>query len=382
MVIRIHITGLLILLILQLAGCSPDKKMEDAEVAGQQIPLDYAKGFEIYDQGNGIYRVVLPRPFNAATGPMTYLLVPRGMEVPEEHGGTIIRTPVEHIICTSTTHIPLLDYLGETTALVGFPTPDYISSPHMRKHIDSGKVADLGVDNAMNIEMVMELSPDVVMAYAISGLDPALKKLQALDIPVLLNAEYMEPHPLGRAEWIKLAGLLFDKQDRSDSVFQAIASNYLRLKQKADSLQNRPTAFSGIMYGDTWFMPGGNNYAARLMKDAAIEYLWAENDDHSYLELSFESVLEKAESADLWIGVASFTSLHALEEEDRRYGLFNAFRNGEVYTYDARKGEKGGSEYLELGYLRPDIILSDLMQIAHPETGDSEDLYFHAKLKP
>ena len=342
MVIRIHIPGLLILLIIQLAGCSPATKMEAAEVSGQQIPLDYAKGFEIYDQGNGIYRVVLPRPFNAATGPMTYLLVPRGMEVPEEHGGTIIRTPVEHIICTSTTHIPLLDYLGETTALVGFPTPDYISSPRMRKHIDSGKVADLGVDNAMNIEMVMELSPDVVMAYAISGLDPALKKLQALDISVLLNAEYMEPHPLGRAEWIKLAGLLFDKQDRSDSVFQAIASNYLRL----------------------------------------IGYLWAENDDHSYLELSFESVLEKAESADLWIGVASFTSLHALEEEDRRYGLFNAFRNGEVYTYDARKGEKGGSEYLELGYLRPDIILSDLMQIAHPETGDSEDLYFHAKLKP
>jgi iron complex transport system substrate-binding protein len=52
-----------------------------------------------------------------------------------------------------------------------------------------------------------------------------------------------------------------------------------------------------------------------------------------------------------------------------------------VYTYDFRKGAKGGSEYLELGYMRPDIILKDLVKIAHPELLPEYELYFHKKLE-
>ena len=117
---------------------------------------------------------------------------------------------------------------------------------------------------------------------------------------------------------------------------------------------------SGIVYGDTWFLPGGENYASQLLHDAGGNYLWSDTPSNGFLELSFESVYEKAHQADLWIGVASFKALAEIEKAEIRYTKFKAFQTGQVYTYDARKGARGGSEFLELGYLRPDIILNDL----------------------
>ncbi len=110
---------------------------------------------------------------------------------------------------------------------------------------------------------------------------------------------------------------------------------------------------SGIVYGDVWYLPGGQNYAAQLFKDAGGEYLWKNDSTTSYLELSFESVYAKAAHADFWIGIGSFKSLDELKASEARYASFKAFLSGNVYSYNARKGAKGGSEFLELGYLRP-----------------------------
>ncbi|HNT51545.1 MAG TPA: vitamin B12-transporter protein BtuF, partial [Cyclobacteriaceae bacterium] len=146
------------------------------------------------------------------------------------------------------------------------------------------------------------------------------------------------------------------------------------------STNSRPTVLSGIVYGDTWFMPGGKNYAAKLLTDAGTQYLWSNTNTNGFLELSFEAVYEKAKDADLWIGVGSFTSLSEIESTETRYAMFKPFQSRAVYSYNARKGAKGGNEFLELGYLRPDLILKDLVKIAHPSLLPRHDLYFHRKL--
>ncbi len=129
------------------------------------------------------------------------------------------------------------------------------------------------------------------------------------------------------------------------------------------------------------FMPGGKNYAAQLFKDAGCDYLWSDTDSNGFLQISFESVFAKAKDADLWIGVADFKSLAAIENSDQRYSLFKPFREKNVFSYNARQGAKGGSEFLELGYLRPDIILKDLVKISYPELLPDHHLYFYKKLE-
>ncbi len=375
-----HLALAFISLILFSCNTKNDSGQDQSRVASENLRLSYAQGFEVtYTEGATWVKV--PKPYQGAEKGFTYLLVDKGSEIPEHEADVqVIEVPIDKIVCTSTTHIPLLDYLNETNALVGFPTTDYISSAKMRPRIDSGDVTELGVDKEMNLELLVSTDPDMVMAYTMSSDFGQYKQIQEVDIPVIINAEYLEPHPLGRAEWIKFMALFFNKETMADSVFNAIEAQYNNLKASVKDLEDKPSVLSGVVYGDTWYMPGGDNYASKIIDDAAGYYLWAEDSTSGYLELSFEAVYERAHTADYWIGVGSYKSLDGMKNSDNRYADFEAFKKGNVYTYDARKGAKGGSEFLELGYLRPDLILDDLIKILHTDSLGNEDLFFHGRL--
>jgi iron complex transport system substrate-binding protein len=363
-----------------LCGCTTKKI--STENPADSLRIRYAKGFTIEELSAGNKLVEVGYPYQGAKSGYKYLLIQKGNEIPKhEKDVTVITIPIESIVCTSTTHTPLLDYIGETNKLIGFPTTDYISSEKMRKRIDDGKVKDLGADKGMNIEELFLLKPAMVMGYAMSSDLGQLKKIKELGIPVVINAEYLEKHPLGRAEWIKFMSVFFNKGKEADSVFQFIEKEYLATQTLAKENSFRPTVLSGIVYGDAWFMPGGKNYAATLLNDAGCHYLWSDTESNGFLEINFESVFAKAKDADLWIGVGSFKSLKEIEASEKRYALFRPFKEKNVFTYNARQGAKGGSEFLELGYLRPDIILKDLVKIAHPELLPEYQLYFHKKLE-
>jgi len=376
-----HFSAILFFYLL-LLSCNSQKENSDTETLPDfTTELKYAKGFTITPLENGKLLEVI-RPYPGATTGYKYLLIEHGNKVPSHDAKTrVIFVPVTRMVCTSTTHIPLLDYLNESEALVGFPTTDYISSEKTRLLIDQGRVMDLGIDKGMDIERIAVLKPEVTMAYTLSGDFGQFKKIEELGVPVIINADYLEEHPLGRAEWIKFMAAFFNKEEMADSVFKAIESAYNDIKASTTNALYKPTVLSGIVYGDTWFLPGGKNFAAQLIADAGGEYLWADDPSNGFLELSFESVYEKAHGADFWIGVASFKGLKEIEAADKRYTRFKPFQTGQVYTYDTRKGTKGGSAFLELGYLRPDIILQDLVKIIHPDLLPEHSLYFHGKLQ-
>ncbi len=371
---------LLVACCMLLASCSTKKITNENRT--DSLLIKYAKGFSVRELGNDNKLVEVGYPYQGAKSGYKYLLVQKGNDIPKHESDVeVIIIPIESIVCTSTTHIPLLDYLNETDKLIGFPTTDYISSEKMRKRIDGGKVKDLGIDKGMNIEELFLLKPSMVMGYAMSSDLGQLKKIKELGVPVVLNAEYLEKHPLGRAEWIKFMSLFFNKEKEADSVFQVIEKEYLTTQALAKASSSKPTVMSGIVYGDAWFMPGGRNNAATLLNDAGCNYLWNDTESNGFLEIGFESVFAKAKDADLWIGVGTFKSLSEIEASEKRYALFKPFKEKNIYSYNARQGAKGGSEFLELGYLRPDLILKDLVKIAHTELLPEHQLYFHKKLE-
>lgn len=369
-----------IAILLLVLACESKTKVKTVNVGGKTLPLKYAEGFSI--SYNGPYTIVeVSKPYQGASTGFRYLLVPKDASVPDTVTGMkIVRTPISSIVCTSTTHIPLLDYLDVSETLIGFPTTDYISSVKTRQFVDQGKVTDLGVDKGINLEKLAMLKPDVVMGYTMSSDYGQFKKMEDLGIPVILNAEYLERHPLGRAEWIKFMAAFYGLEKEADSVFTEIENSYNTTVSLVNNIQSRPTVLSGILYGDAWFLPGGQNYASKILKDAGCHYLWENDSTYGYLELSFESVYAKAYNADLWIGVGPFSSLETLSAGDHRYSRFRPFQEKQVYAYDGKIGSKGGNEYLELGYLRPDLILKDLVKIAHPEVLPDYILYFHRKI--
>jgi iron complex transport system substrate-binding protein len=342
--------------------------------------LKYAKGFSVKKDGDVTW-VTVTHPYQGATSGYRYLLVPRGQQPPDHTPDVkVIEVPLETIVCTSTTHIPHLDYLGVSDKLVGFPSTDYISSETTRRRVDAGEVKDLGIDKGMNLELLYTLKPSMVMGYTMSADLGQLKKIEEMNIPVVINGEYMERDPLGRAEWIKFTSLFFGKEKVADSVFSVIEREYVATRDKLATIERKPSVLCGTVYGDAWFMPGGENYAAKLLKDAGNNYLWANDSTHGWLEISFEAVYDRAKDADLWI-VGSFDTFEQLKAADHRYALFKTFETKQIYNYNARKGVRGGNDFLELGYMRPDIILKDLVKIGHSELLPEHELYFHKKLE-
>ena len=135
-------TWLAVLLLTLTLSCAEQRSNTAESAAWKSIPLKYAEGFSL-EKSADLFRVTIHRPYKASQEKLTYVFYPDNTSKPSFEADAIVSIPVKSIVCSSTTHIPLLDYLNETDALIGFPTTDYISSEAMRKRINSGKVSDL-----------------------------------------------------------------------------------------------------------------------------------------------------------------------------------------------------------------------------------------------
>lgn len=385
--------SLLFLALALFLGCNQSSKVQENNIKNSteslpsQLKVTHAKKFKLSTHQDYTVVTVL-NPWQGANQDYVYVLVPKGSHAPDlndfkANASDIVQAvpiPISSIVCTSTTYIPLLDFLNETATLVGFPGPDYISSPTARALIKAGNVANMGTETSLNIEKLLALKPEALMDYAMQGENDYTKLARKAGVAVLFNADYLEETPLGRAEWIKFAGVFYDKANLADSIFNTIAAAYDSLKALAKQAAEKPTVFSGIMYGGTWFLPGGKNSGALFLEDAQGDYLWKNTSSNGSLKLSFEAVYEKAHKAAYWIGVADYRSLKELANADSRYSHFQAFEKKHVYSYNAKIGEKGGFTFFELGYARPDLVLADLIKILHPELLPTYELYFYKQL--
>ncbi len=380
--IKISYLGLFLVFLGVLVTCRPQESdPSDYHNNNSQQP-QYARGFQ-WETTQGITLLKVTRPWAGALRSYTYALIPKGKTLPDSLSmDQVISIPVTNLVVTSTSHIPALDMMGVSHYLSGFPQTQYITSSKMNERIDRGTIKEVGAANGLNYEALIELSPQLIMTYQSGPDDSELEALQLTGIPTVINADFLEETPLGRAEWIKFTGLLLDKYDHADSIFKIIETAYLNLADTVRSLKNRPRVFSGSLYGDSWFAPAGNSFVSKFIQDAGGEYVWQGNRQTGSLELSFEAVIEENSNTDFWLGVGGFTSLGELEAADPRYANFQAFQENLVYNYHGRRGASGGFEYLELGGARPDIVLQDFIKILHPQLLPDYHLYFFERLDP
>jgi len=158
-------------------------------------------------------------------------------------------------------------------------------------------------------------------------------------LKVLLNGDWNEQTPLGKAEWIKFFGALYGKQRQANMLFSKIEQDYLKTLEIAKRAQSNPTILAGDMFEDKWYLPQGTSWGCQLLKEAKGNYLWAETKGTGSLALSFETVLEKAKEADLWITSGQFSSLKEMTDANPHYGQFKAFQQ-KMYIRLAVKKEK------------------------------------------
>lgn len=376
---------LLITFLCVFASCKNDNPTniteETANIKKESLEIKYAKGFEI-NTFEGYKTIKLKNPWPGTSKTFVYALVEKNGFLPNpESYDAVVDVPLNRIVVTSTTHIPSLEMLGEIEILVGFPNLNYISSEITRVRITDGKITELGRNEDINTEILINLAPDAVIGFAVDGNNSTFATIEKTGIPVLYNSDWTETSPLGKAEWIKFFGVLFNKEKEADSIFKTIEAEYLSAKQMASEAENMPTVISGAMYKDVWYMPQGDSWGAQFIEDANGDYLWKDSKGTGGLSLNLESVLDKGHDAQVWIGPGQFTNLEEMKSASQAYTKFEAFKTGNVYSYSLKKGETGGVIYFELAPNRPDLVLKDLIKILHPELFPNHELYFFDKLQ-
>ena len=351
---------------------------------GDNTKNNYAEGFLVTKNNNhSILEIKNPWPESNQT--FKYVLISKEEAAKttfnnDAYDGIII-TPVQKIVVTSTTHIPALELLGVEQTLVGFPGTDYVSSNKTRARIDNKNIRELGKNEGLNTEVLLELNPDVVVAFGVDGKSKSLETIKKASIPVIYNGDWIEKSALAKAEWIKFFGALYNKEKEADSIFNTIKQGYNEAKILAQNANAKPTILCGAMYKDIWYLPNGTSTEAQLLKDGNTNYLWSHTKDKGSIPLNFEIVFNKAQNADFWLSPSYYTSKDALLKGSSHYSKFNAFKNDNIYTFAYTTGETGGVLYYELGTARPDLVLKDIVKICHPELLPDYNTFFFKKLK-
>lgn len=347
------------------------KKTKDNHVTSS---IKYAKGFDIIKTATKT-TLIIKTPYPGATKETVYTLVNE-----KSSKKNSIQVPLESIVVTSSTHVPALELLGIEDKLVGFPNTTFVSSEKTRQLIDANLVKELGHPDHINTETLLDLNPNLVMGFAVNNNNKMFTTIEKLGIPVIFNGDWLEETPIGRAEWIKFYGVLFNKEKEADSIFNKIKTNYLEAKSIAEKSKTKPSVVCGGLYKDIWYTPAGNSFEAKFLNDANVNYIWKDSEGKGSLALNIESVFEKGKNADIWLSPGFYKTLEDLEKNNLVCAKMKAFENKMVYSYNNTTGAKGGVWYFELSPVRPDLVLKDIIKIAHPDLLPDYEFTFYKKL--
>lgn len=354
---------------------------------GTELPvgkadIKYARGFGIVYYKN--FKLV--NVYNYAGGKFDttqFVLIKRGGPMPDGFpNAQVVETPIRSIIGMSSMHVALIDFAEADAILTGLGNLKYVSSLKIRNDIKAGKIKEVGQESTLNNEMVLTMHPDLIMAVGNANAKVnRFKILTDAGIPVVQNSEFLESTPLARAEWVKLLAVFLNKEELVNKKFAAIDAEYNRLVQLAKKVQDKPHVITTMPVKGTWYVPEGNSYLTHFLQDAGGTSKWADVKGIGTLPLSFEVVAPEALKADFWLNIGYVNSKEEMTARDSRFADFKPFKDDKVYNYNNRVNDAGANDYWESGAVNPQIVLSDLIKILHPELLPKHKLVYYKQLK-
>jgi iron complex transport system substrate-binding protein len=359
-------------------SCAPkNAKTEDAQTT-DSLKLSYARGFAI-KYFTDYKEVIVYSPWVKGSVYARYYLV-KDTKTKTPANGTKVKIPLQTLVATSVTHFEFLSLLGELQTVNGVCSPNIIYNCEINKRIGEGKIADLGDNFNINVEKTLQLKPAAVMMSGYNQNDPYAHRVSQAGIPVIFNNEWMETSLLARAEWIKFVAVFYDKEKLADSIFAGVDKRYNDIKAKAAAVKTKPNIMAGSNFRGTWYMPSGRNYMGKLFADAGARYFYANDTTAGSLPLNVETVLKNFSQTDIWLN-CNFNSIADLVNADAKHAYFRPVKLKQVYNFNKRLLPSTANDFWESAVARPDLLLSDVIAILHPEVLPGYELVYAQKLK-
>lgn len=349
---------------------------------GDTVRMEYAKHITIVKH-DGYTTAELSNPWRKDAVLHRYVLVSRKDSVRmaskvSAMDGTVVYTPVGRGVMFSAPHCYLMGEIGAADAVSGVCDLNYINLPYLHKAVSEGRVADCGNGMSPSVERIVSVSPDALFVTPFEGVNYG--QLANIGVPLIECADYMETSALGRAEWMKFYGMLVGRENEADSLFAVVKRNYADYSNKAMKSALRPRVITERVVSGVWYCPGGESSMGQLLRDAGVDYVFADDKHSGSLTLSPEKVIEKAATADWWLFVnsgAGNLDRNGLLTEYEGYKMIKAYREGHVLECVPSIS----NPYFEQISFRPDFLLADFISWFHPELHILPSAHYYKLMK-
>ena len=288
--------------------------------------------------------------------------------------------PFKRTIFLNASLVGFASELSLEDQIVGISSPEYIYSEKILNRIKSGSIADVGNEQKYNLEKIIALKPDAIFTNHIASFENTYELLKKNGITIIFLDEYLEQKPLEKSAYLLLFGRLSGKEKEASSMLENIKKNYESLEKLAQTAKSKPFVLANEMYGNQWFLPGGNSQLAQYLKSANAEYINKDNSSESDTPLSFEEVFVKAEKAMIWVNAGNHHTKKELLTVNPGYAKMNVFKTGKIYAIIGKEKKKS-NDFFESGVVRADLVLQDYVKIMHPELLPNEELIYLKELK-
>lgn len=375
--IRIYSTVVAIAMVLLSCQNRPtsDRATSSEETPDSTYVPRYAKGFVI-NYFDDYTQIVLNDPWGDMSKSETIALCKDKNLVAQlaNSHNIVLKHPVSKWVALSSTMVNYADKLELKHTIKGVAEPQYISDDYIQNAIADGRIKNVGMAVAPDVEVMVNMEPDFMMVSPFK--DNHFKAVTGAGIPVITNADYLEHTPLGRAEWLVFVGELLGEGEKAKRLFGDIEQAYQSVMEKVKLVNNKPTVFTGHIYQGIWYTPAGESYMANFFKDAGCNYIYNHTEGTGSLSLDYETIIEKAEHTKFWVLIINYpteVTYSEIEKIDQRYTDFDAYKDRNIVVTNSSH-----SKYFEKGLLQPQVVLSDLVHAFHPALlDDYQPVYFH-----
>ncbi len=334
---RINI--LLVGLICVFLGACGQSDGEPAAAAGSsyheidhEMELEYAKGFTVTEYTDGCRLVTI--------GEDKYLLRHEdSCQAMAADGETEIALPLDSVYMASSSAVDLVRAVGAISCVSATSTEaDDWKIDEIRELVEDGTIRYIGKYSSPDYESLISMGTDLTVENTMISHSPEIKEeIEKLGIPVLIERSSYESHPLGRLEWIKLYGALFDREDEAESYFdeQVSALDNLSL----EDTETPTVAFFYITSNGSVNVRKSGDYIPKMIEMAGGSYVLADatGDDNalSTMNMDLESFYAAAKDADIIIYNSTIAgelkSIDDLLDKSSVFADFRAVREGNVW---------------------------------------------------
>ena len=357
--------GIAAVLLLLLGGCGRTEtaaQERNTDISREltytgSMDLVYAEKFAVdyYEDGYALITV---------NQDMQYLLVPEGMEAPEDlaEGIAVLQQPVDHIYLVASAVMDMfvsMDALDSVRFSGLQESGWYIEEA--REAMEAGDILYAGKYSTPDYEQILAEGCGLAVENTMIYHTPEVKEqLENFGIPVLVDYSSYEAEPLGRTEWVKLYGLLIGKEEAAEEAFQSEMEAFQSIQESEEDIgDEKSVAFFYITANGEANVRKSSDYLAKMIDMAGGEYIFRNLGDEesasSTETMQMEEFYAGAKDADYIIYNSTIDGeLSSLDELLAKSPLlkdFKAVENGNVFctTRDLYQSS------MELGTIISDI---------------------------